>query len=111
MKNLILITYLVSFVALLFGSCGEAKSNSENNNEVQKIKEMKKTENIPQDLVELLSELNYWVSMGGDPDHPKNNLKSTGESHSKFLDLKEEILKSEFDLKWKVDKYILIKSE
>lgn len=60
------------------------------------------------EVLEMLESLNYWVSKGGDPDHPiGTNIKSTGESHSKFLDLKEKIRKANYRIKWEGGKYVL----
>lgn len=60
------------------------------------------------EILELLESLNYWASKGGDPDHPVgSDAKSTGESHSRFLDLKEKIRKANYHIKWEGGKYVL----
>lgn len=62
---------------------------------------------IPKDVIKLIDDLNYWQAQGGDPEHSIENIKSTGESYSKVLDLKEKLLKSGVKIKWVDGRYII----
>lgn len=89
------------FVMTLFiASCFRPVTNNTQKNT--------RMENTRTEILELLESLNYWASKGGDPDHPVgSDIKSTGESHSKFLDLKEKIRKANYHIKWEDGKYVL----
>jgi hypothetical protein len=61
-----------------------------------------------EDIIHLIEELNYWVAQGGDPEHPIEELKSTGESHAKVLDLKDKLRKVNAHFEWQDNKYVQI---
>ncbi len=60
---------------------------------------------ISKEAKEMLESLNYWRAAGGDSDHPVDSLKSTGESQSRFLDLKEKLAKTGYQIEWNGDEY------
>ncbi len=61
---------------------------------------------MSEEINQLIEELNYWVAQGGDPEHPIEDLKSTGESHAKVLDIKAKLLKINARIKWKENRYV-----
>lgn len=79
-----------------------------NNTQNQKNK-MEKQHDTSESIEKLLDELNYWQKQGGDSSHPIDSIISTGESNSKFLDLKEKILSSGYLLQWEPGKYSIKK--
>jgi len=98
-------------LALLCVLISKPNQATEEHNKNKNNLVMENSDNLPKDVIKLLQDLNYWVSKGGDPSHPVASLKSTGESHSKFLDLKDKIIKTGYDVTWKKDKYLIIKRE
>jgi|GEM_PF-4094831 len=103
--------YFIIFIWLLIippaGDISKQQAIAACHKQVSKHFHMNNSNNRDFDADNLLDRLNYWVQQGGDPDHSPAGVKSTGESRSKIMDIKNIFEKAGIELKWVNDHYEL----
>lgn len=113
MKKTTTIIALLCIITLSNGCDTRAKSGNEDtnkemvNNKTDKMDELV----LDEETQNWIDGLNEAVQAGGDPEHPIEGVTSKGEATAMFTEFKRRLEAKGYELKWKEDRYYLIKEK